>query len=254
MTLARTRSSARTLLIDTDIFIYKALFASEETHDWGDGNFSLTCNFDKAATLFRSRIAELEELCRADALLCMSSDTNFRKALWPEYKATRSSKRKPINLNDLKELVINEYETSVRPGLEADDIMGILATHPSAVPGKKLIVTIDKDLMQIPGKHLNPDKMDEGVITVTPDGGDHCHLMQTLTGDQVDNYPGIPGIGPKRADKILQEDTWEEVVAAYAKAELTEDDALTQARVARICRADDYNSDTQEVILWSPKT
>ncbi len=244
----------RHLLIDTDIFIYKALFASEETHDWGDGDFSLTCNLDKATALFKGRIAELEELCRADALLCMSSDTNFRKALWSEYKANRASKRRPINLADLKQFVFDEYTTVVKPDLEADDVMGILATHKTAVKGKKLIVTIDKDLLQVPGKHLNPDKIGDGVVTVTKDGGRHFHLLQTLTGDTVDNYPGCPSIGPKRADKLLQEDTWAEVVTAYEKAGLTEDDALIQAQVARICLASDYNSKTQEVILWTPET
>ncbi len=244
----------RYLLIDADIFIYKALFGAEETHDWGDGNFSLTCNLDQAAATFRSKISELEIKCRADAIVCMSSDTNFRKALWSEYKANRASKRKPINLADLKEIVLCEFTTITKPGLEADDVMGVLATHPTAIKGRRLIVTIDKDLLQIPGKHLNPDKMDEGVITVTKDGGDHFHLLQTLTGDTVDNYPGCPGIGPKRADKLLQADTWAEVVGAYEKAGLTEDDALLQAQVARICRASDYNSKKQEVILWTPKT
>ena len=157
----------RTLLIDTDIFLYKALFASEETHDWGDGNFSLVADLDKAASLFRSRMTFLEEQCHADVLLCMSSDTNFRKAIWPEYKANRSSKRKPIALPALKQLVRNEYPHIDKPGLEADDVMGVLATHPTAVPGKKLVVSIDKDMMQIPGKHLNPDRLDQGAHTVT---------------------------------------------------------------------------------------
>ncbi len=248
---------ARTLLIDTDIFLYKALFASEETYDWGGGDFALTADLNKAAALFRSRMAFLEEQCHADVLLCMSSDTNFRAKVWPEYKATRSSKRKPIALPALKEIVRNEYPFVIKPGLEADDVMGILATHPTAVPGKKLVVSIDKDMLQIPGKHLNPDKLDDGVLTLTETEGDYMHMLQTLTGDVVDNYPGCPGIGPKRAAAILKPKgkappVWERIVVAYKAANLTEDDALTQAQIARICRVSDYDSAKQEVILWTP--
>ena len=93
-------------------------------------------------------------------------------------------------------------------------------------------------------------------------------MMQTLTGDTTDGYTGCPGIGPKTAEKILQaalaegtteanpaqlrEIYWQHVVKAYAKAGLSEEEALTQARVARICRNSDYDFKTKQVILWSP--
>jgi DNA polymerase-1 len=75
-----------------------------------------------------------------------------------------------------------------------------------------------------------------------------------LTGDAVDNYKGCPGIGKKKADILLREEgvKWKTVVDAFAKAGLDEFAALTQARVARILRAEDYNFKNEEVLLWTP--
>ena len=80
---------------------------------------------------------------------------------------------------------------------------------------------------------------------------------QVLTGDAVDNYKGCPGIGVKRALDLLEEpltaeEYWSQIVTAYNKAGLTEEDAIIQARMARILRNDDYDYDKQEVKLWEP--
>lgn len=84
-------------------------------------------------------------------------------------------------------------------------------------------------------------------------------FMQVLTGDPTDGYKGCPGIGPKRAEKILEgvnvldeKEAWRAVVGAYASKGLTEEEALQQARVARILRHTDYDLEKEEVILWEP--
>ena len=76
--------------------------------------------------------------------------------------------------------------------------------------------------------------------------------MQTLTGDVTDGYKGCPGVGEKKAETILKKGTWEEVLKAYEAAKLTEQDALQQARVARICRVEDFNYKLGDVNLWTP--
>lgn len=92
---------------------------------------------------------------------------------------------------------------------------------------------------------------------------DFNHLFQTLTGDVCDGFKGCPGIGPKKAGNILgvatdsdghffRDVAWDAVVATYEKKGLTEADALVQAQVARICRAEDWDADKREVKLWSP--
>lgn len=130
-------------------------------------------------------------------------------------------------------------------------IMGILSTHPKLVPGKRIIVSEDKDLQTIPGWIWNPAK-DAKPRYISEEQADYFHLYQTLVGDTTDGYKGCPGIGKTKAPGILQEGGWEAVRSAYARKGLTEEDALLQARVARICRASDYDFKKQEVILWNP--
>ena len=135
--------------------------------------------------------------------------------------------------------------------LEGDDVLGLLAGD-SKIKGGTIIVSIDKDLKTIPGFHYNPMRREEGVIEVTMAQANYNHLLQTLTGDAVDGYSGCPGIGPKKAEKVLENPSWESVVSAYNKAGIEEEDALIQARVARILRYGEYDKVKKEPILWNP--
>ena len=86
-----------------------------------------------------------------------------------------------------------------------------------------------------------------------------AHMKQTLMGDAVDCYPGCPGVGPVSARRILDVDgdeyaVWLDVVAAFEKAGLTEEDTLVQARLARILQSSDYNYDKEKPILWTAPT
>ena len=125
--------------------------------------------------------------------------------------------------------------------------MGIYATK---FPGNT-IVSPDKDMRQIPGKLF--DLTD--VTTITPEEGARWHLIQTLAGDQTDGYSGVPGIGVKRAATLFDKEgySWATVVKAFEDKGLTEDDALLNARLARILTDEDYDSRTKAPILWTPK-
>ena len=131
--------------------------------------------------------------------------------------------------------------------LEADDAMGIYATqHPG-----NIIVSPDKDMKQIPGKLYNL----EDTITITPEEGAKWHLIQTLAGDQTDGYSGVPGIGVKRAETLFNKEgySWATVVKAFTDKGLTEEDALLNARLARILTIEDYDTEQQEPKLWTPE-
>jgi DNA polymerase-1 len=107
----------------------------------------------------------------------------------------------------------------------------------------------------------------KALVGYTDQEADYWHMLQTLTGDAVDGYKGCPGIGPVGAEKLLNgpavegEATydsgdpvlWPRVVAAYEKKKLTEEDALRNARLARILRWDDWDRKKKEPILWSPQ-
>ena len=128
--------------------------------------------------------------------------------------------------------------------LEADDAMGIYATHE---PGN-IIVSPDKDMRQIPGKLFNMDEL----VEITEEEGRQWHLIQTLAGDQTDGYSGVPGIGIKRAVALFCEYCWDTVVKAFTDKDLTEEDALINARLAKILTNKEYDSNKRTVIPWCP--
>ncbi len=240
--------------IDADMFVYTAAAAVERETRWDDDTFSLTADLGEAQDAFRKLLmGALDELKEGDIdpVLCFTAPgPTFRHLLWPTYKEGR--KRKPLVHKALVEWAKTElnYPSVTKPGLEADDCLGILATHPANAKFRRVIVTGDKDLQQIPCDIL--DFKRGTLTTVTEEEGEALFLLQTLIGDPTDNYPGCPGIGPKRAEGIVKLG-WPGIVTAYEKAKLTEEDALIQARLARILRFDDYDHEKKEVKFWEPK-
>jgi DNA polymerase-1 len=132
--------------------------------------------------------------------------------------------------------------------------MGVLATMP--MKAQRIIVSQDKDMQTIPTQVWRQGDL----VSVTELEADYFHMFQTLTGDITDGYKGCPGIGKVKAEKLLNaamekdENMWGPVVAAYEKAGLTEDDALRQARLARILRFSDWDNVNKKPILWCPPT
>jgi DNA polymerase-1 len=147
----------------------------------------------------------------------------------------------------LKEYMISEHGALRFPPLEGDDLLGISTDGVADV-----IVSYDKDLRQIAGAHYNP--LTHHWSQVTQAEADHWHLMQTLTGDPTDGFKGVPGIGSAKATKVLEglteEDAWTAVVNCYKAHSLTEEDALLQARVARVLRRNEFNASTYQVKYW----
>ena len=244
-----------TLLIDGDILLYRESSAVEEAFDWGDDIWTLTGDAAVAKQAIDVWIAHHKELLEADkVVITLTGPENWRKDVLPTYKNNRKGKRKPVVFPALREYCRATYRTVEFNTLEADDVMGLLATDGlRKIDGKKIIVSEDKDMKTIPGYLYNPNHSEEGVQCLSKHQADRHHLTQALMGDLTDGYPGCPGVGPKTAEKILIEGTWEEVLGAYLKAGLTEEDALIQARVARILRKGEFSVRTQKVKLWNPE-
>lgn len=238
----------RTLLIDGDIVAYRYSSTVEQEVDWGDDVWSLWSDAKEAKQLILQYLDHLVEATAADDFVFTFSDKdNFRKTIYPDYKSNRKGKRKPTCYKGIKTWIEAEYESIQMPNLEGDDVMGILAT--SGQYEETVIVSEDKDMKTIPGLLWRAAEMED----VSEEYADYYHLYQTLVGDATDGYKGCKGIGDKRATDILSKDpTWEAVVKAYEKAGQTEEEALVQARLARILRASDYNTQTKEPILWTP--
>lgn len=241
------------LLIDGDIFAYKASFGKEKELDLGDDIVSIQADLGEIETHVADAVEAVKDKLKADKIIvALSDDVNFRKAIYADYKANRNARRKPIGLRHAKEHLKKTFDTKIKPGIEADDVLGIMCTHPKLVQGKPVIVSIDKDLLQIPGRHFNPDRDEKRVVSL--EQADLQFFKQCLTGDSTDNYPGCKGIGPVTALKLFAETgaNWETVLAAYENAGLTAEFALVQARVARILRHTDYDFKRKEPILWTP--
>jgi DNA polymerase-1 len=272
-----------TLLIDADIVAFKHASTNEEKHDWGNGVITKTVSsMGTVALQVDAQLAEWKARWKADEIIvCLSCphEENFRLGVLPSYKGNRDYDNRPLLLTPIKEYLASAYRTYARPTLEADDVMGILSTHPTLVPGRKVIVSEDKDMKTIPGWLWNPAK-DPKPWKVSEEEADWWHLLQAVTGDDTDHYKGAPGYGLKayketvdaglkyqayeyiyprkktteiRWEKVPSASRWESVVAIFEKAGLTEEDALVQARVARICRASDYDFKEKKVKLWTPQ-
>jgi DNA polymerase-1 len=237
------------LLIDADFIVYKACAAAESEVDFGDDVILVTSNFDDA---YRATERELTKIRNnfgefSDIILFFSDSKNFRKQIEKSYKGHRNRK-KPCGYKRVINALKEKYKVIIKPTLEADDSMGIYSTK---FPGN-CIVSPDKDMRQIPGKLYNFDE----VFTVSKEEGAKWHLVQALAGDQTDGYGGVPGIGVKRATSLFEEHgySWKTVLKAFDDKNLTEEEALVNARLARILTADDYDFTKKEPILWSPAT
>ena len=105
-------------------------------------------------------------------------------------------------------------------------------------------------MRQIPGKLYDFKE----TVTISPNEGAKWHLIQALAGDNTDGYSGVPGVGVKKAEKIFEEKgyTWKAVVETFVEKEMTEQDALINARLARILTTSDYDHERKEPILWQP--
>jgi len=279
----------RTVILDGDIPIFQFAQSAEEATDWGNGFWTLHADENEAIQSLDGWIAKLQEAVEADKLIvALSHANNFRYDVLPSYKHNRSDKRQPMLRPVLKQHIEDNYDVYKKDGLEGDDVLGILATHPTLIKGTKIMATIDKDLKTIPGHHYRwaTKTADSVIYEVTEEEADLFHLIQTLAGDTTDGYSGCQGIGMVVAERILRDDPhvivdephlitrgkdkgkegskwvkkydasitpWQTVLSYFLKADLTEAHALQQARVARICRNTDYNFKEKRVELWTPQ-
>ena len=246
------------LLIDGDQFVFTAAVAIEQETLWDDSNHVLYASPELAWQNFEAMLKRIfERFDTDDHVLTFSSPDNFRYSVDPTYKSSRKGTRKPMCYSIVREMCDEHYKTIVMPGLEADDIMGILATKPGSA--ERIIVSQDKDMKTIPSTIWNG----KDILSVSEEEADYNHLYQTLIGDATDSVKGCPGVGPVKATKLLEVPEahaydsinahwWAQIVKTYLKAGLTEADALQQARLVRILRWSDWDSENKVPILWTP--
>ncbi len=243
-----------TLLIDADVLAFEASVIAEESIEWKEEMWTVHADMALAKARVINRVEEFKEKLQAnDVVMCLSDRANFRRKLNPDYKSNRSKARLPIILRQVKQWIIDELDGQLWSTLEADDIISILATD-KTMDEETIVVSIDKDFQSVPGIYYDYNK--DETHHVSEEEADNYHLIQTLTGDATDGYGGVPKVGPVAATKALDKNgyNWDTVVGMYEKAGLNEGDALINAWMARLLRADNYSFRTNTIKkLWTPR-
>ena len=170
-------------LLDGDIYAFRVACTTENDNE--------AIAVYRVNEMIENTLAEVEA---SEYKLFLTSPDNFRKHVYPEYKANRTA-TKPKHLQFLKDYLVESWQGQVAERMEADDYLGI-NQHESSI-----ICSIDKDLLQVPGKHFNFVKKE--FYEVDEETGFRNFYTQLLTGDTSDNIKGIAGIGPVKAKKAL---------------------------------------------------
>lgn len=277
------------LLLDGDVFAHQGAASAEYVSQFGT-TYHLMADMEEAQRHVRSNIASLVKELKAEKVintLSCASRRYWRHDVLPTYKSSRTKTygvSGPICLADLKNWMTEAYKTYRWENMEADDVLGVLATDPEFMPEyQKIVVSIDKDMRTLPDVYIyNPDK-DYQPWHNSSEEADKWFLSQAIGGDTTDGYSGCIGMSTESAAAFLDspwrwetyehtfksgprkgttevrwrkaepsEDQWENILSLFEKAEQTPEEALVNAQVARICRHTDYDIETGEVTLWTP--
>ena len=152
----------------------------------------------------------------------------FRDEWYPEYKANRTPMPEDLvrQIAPLHELIrVQGWPLMMVDGVEADDVIGTLVRAAEARQMDSVVSTGDKDLAQLISPRItlvntmSNEILDErSVVAKFGVRADQVLDLLTLTGDVVDNVPGVPKVGPKTAAKWLaQYGTLENLIAHAAE-------------------------------------
>lgn len=222
------------ILVDGDIVAYRCAFKcndeSEKTACYTTGSF-LSDMISHLYTLIDGE---------PDYKVYLTGKGNFRHdiAVTEPYKGNRKEKEKPVHLEAIRQYLIKDWNAVVSEGEEADDLIAIDAT---AIPDS-IIVSLDKDFNQVPGKHYNFNKQD--LYNVSEDEGLLFFYRQIIMGDKADNIVGVHGIGEKKSQKLLEDLSEIEMYNKCIELLDSEERVIENARLLWLRREPDQ--------LWEP--
>jgi len=206
-------------LLDSDILCYRVGFAANEETESGA--------LSTMALLLEDLI--LYDLLDTDGYeLFLTGKTNFRNdiAVTAPYKGNRKDKAKPVHLQLLRDYLVTAWGAKMSVDQEADDD---IATRATELGDEALIVSIDKDFLQVPTWHYNFVKKEKKYVT--PEEGLRFFYKQILMGDSADNIKGIYRVGPKTADKMMENLVTEQELYQCCVEGLGEERVLENARL-----------------------
>ena len=173
-------------LIDGDIVVYRGAASAEKEEQW--------VALSRADQMIQDILADTGSDSYS---VYLTGTDNFRREIAPSYKANRPDER-PAHWQAVREFLVTHHKAEICNGHEADDQLGI---QQDKERGTTVICSIDKDLLQIPGRHYNFVKKTFQEVG-TDEGLKHLYL-QSLIGDRSDNIIGVAGIGPVKAAQAL---------------------------------------------------
>mgnify|MGYP001127695380 FL=1 len=198
-------------LVDASVYIFRAWFSMPDAFVNGAGEPT------NAVYGFSGFLCSLLEQTAAEHVAVAfdeSLTTSYRNEIYPDYKANRDPAPQELKRQFGWARAVAEAMGLQCYGdgrYEADDLIGTLATYWRARGHPICIVTADKDLAQLVGESdhwwdfSRNQKLNAAQLTekfgVTPR---QMADFLALTGDAVDNIPGVPGIGPKSAAALLR--------------------------------------------------
>ena len=196
-------------IVDADLLIYRIGHASNGV----GGKFAIRMMADF-----------VEDMCynfvKADYVEgYLTGSDNYRHAIakTAPYKGNRKGD-KPVHYDLLREYLRDAWNFPIVEGQEADDAVGIKAYELREEGEDYMICSLDKDLDMIEGWHYNFVK--DLRYEIDDAQARHNFYKQILTGDRIDNIIGLKGIGPVKAEKLLdgcktEEEYYKAVLDAY---------------------------------------
>lgn len=263
------------LLIDLDSLIYAAAGAAQVTEyavvgtdarpaylatSWGEANkvrhqrstyddplriFSrkIVLPLDEAQFQLEQRVAEITRAMPGwEPRLYVSGYGNYREVLATRarYKWNRVEAAKPDHFGALRKHAIDNLGAIMVHWCEPDDVLATVARQMREAGQEHILVSVDKDVRQIPGDHLTPGQVSEGITHVTPEQGLHWFYTQVAAGDSTDGVGGARGIGPARAADALsgaatELELWQAALGCYSSHADPRRDAIETARLVWLC-------------------
>lgn len=240
--------------IDADSLVYAAGFSTQGQPE------------ENCFHLLNRSIQSIKDAVPAEKYhVYITGPGNFRD-VYPEYKANRKAPR-PEHYIVAREFLLEYHDAELVVGMEADDAVSIAQTDTSC------LISIDKDLDQVPGWHYSWKRKHEGIYYVSDFQGSKNFYTQMLAGDPTDNIKGLPwctetvietyglsaharrGCGSRSADRILADsrsvvDLYLHVKYCYDEyLKETGEDLLEQnAHMLWMIR----ELDNQDPVPWSP--
>lgn len=225
------------VLVDGDVFVYRAAWACntdplEEAIEVLDGILSAAVE------------AVIGYFDKKKVKVFLTGKGNYRYDYLKDYKGNRSDSPKPVHIEELRKHLVDKHGAIVSEGEEADDLIGINATSYTNRGYEVTVVSVDKDMLQIPCWHYNPVR--EEWNKVSPSEGQKFFWRQMLIGDRVDNVKGVEGIGPVKAGKEIDHlETEQQMFEAVLKLYDNDLDRLKANGIALWLRREPNE-------MWSP--